>query len=70
MLNDDSRRFTSPSHYPSPSGLFRQPSPLDAQEVLCTTFPLDTQEGIKGGLDLAFRFALYCPAPLDERSAR
>ena len=33
--------------------------------VLCITLPLDAQGGIKGGLDLPFRFALRCPAPLD-----
>ncbi len=33
--------------------------------VLCTTLPLDAQGGIKGGLDLVFRFGHRCPAPLD-----
>ena len=33
--------------------------------VLCTTLPLDAQGGIKGGLDLAFCFALRCSASLD-----
>ncbi len=33
--------------------------------VLCTTLPLDAQGGLKGGLDLVFRFGRRCPAPLD-----
>ena len=40
-------------------------SPSLCEGVLCTTLPLDAQGGIKGGLDLVFRFALRCPAPLD-----
>ena len=39
--------------------------PIILHRVLCTTLPLDAQGGIKGGLDLSFRLALRCPAPMD-----
>ena len=39
--------------------------PIILHRVLCTTLPLDAQGGIKGGLDLPFRLALRCPAPMD-----
>ena len=38
---------------------------VDRVGVLCTTLPLDAQGGIKGGLDLMFRFRRRCLAPLD-----
>jgi len=66
VRDDNSIKFDEFYH-----NVIRTDNQLGCRErVLCTTLPLDAQGGIKGGLDLAFRFALRCPAPLDGRSAR
>ena len=58
------RRLLPPNRRQS-SRLVLKWLPIILHRVLCTTLPLDAQGGIKGGLDLPFRLALRCPAPMD-----
>ena len=58
------RRLRPPNRR-QPSRLILKRLPIILHRVLCTTLPLDAQGGIKGGLDLSFRLALRCPAPMD-----
>ena len=54
-----------PPNRRQPRHLVLKRLPIILRRVLCTTLPLDAQGGIKGGLDLPFRLALRCPAPMD-----